>query len=50
MNTETLVTQMEIELSGFLDGRKVDLRTPEDLSRYFRDEAVRTAEVPYVAG
>ena len=44
------LAQMEIELSGFLDGRKVGLRTPEDLSRYFRDEAVRTAEVQYVAG
>lgn len=44
------LAQMEIELSGFLGGRKVDLRTPEDLSRYFRDEVVRTAEVQYVAG
>jgi len=31
-------------------GRKVDLRTPQDLSRYFRDEVLRTAEVQYVAG
>ncbi len=34
------------ELSDLL-GRKVDLRTPEDLSRYFRDEVVRTAAVQY---
>jgi predicted nucleotidyltransferase len=38
---------MEIELSALLGGRRVDLRTPQDLSRYFRDEVVRTAEVQY---
>ena len=38
---------MEIELSEIL-GRKVDLRTPEDLSRYFRKEVVESAEVQYV--
>jgi hypothetical protein len=32
-----------------LGGRKVDLRTPADLSRYFRDEVVRTAAVQYAA-
>lgn len=37
---------MEIELSNKI-GRKVDLRTPGDLSRYFRDEVVRSAEVQY---
>lgn len=37
---------MEIELSDLL-GKKVDLRTEEELSRYFRDEVVRTAEVQY---
>jgi uncharacterized protein len=37
------------ELSGMLGGRPVDLRTPADLSRYFRDEVVRTAEVQYAA-
>jgi len=26
-----------------LDGRKIDLRTPMELSRYFRDEVVRNA-------
>jgi len=40
----------EIELSQALGGQKVDLRTAQDLSRYFRDEVVRTAEVQYVAG
>jgi uncharacterized protein len=37
---------MENELSDLLR-RKVDLRTPEELSRYFRDEVLRTAEVQY---
>jgi uncharacterized protein len=40
---------MEIELSQRLEGRRVDLRTPEDLSRYFRDDVLRTAEVQYAA-
>jgi predicted nucleotidyltransferase len=38
---------LERELSGLL-GRRVDLRTTEELSRYFRDEVVRTAVVQYV--
>jgi predicted nucleotidyltransferase len=37
---------MERELSGIL-GRKADIRTPGDLSRYFRDEVIRRAEVLY---
>ncbi len=40
---------MQDELSGMLGGRKVDLRTLQDLSRYFRDEVARTAEVQYAA-
>lgn len=40
---------IEAELSEMRDGRKVDLRTPLDLSRYFRDEVVRTAAVQYAA-
>jgi predicted nucleotidyltransferase len=43
------MAQIEIELSQAMGGRKVDLRTPQDLSPYFRDEVVRTAEVQYVA-
>lgn len=39
---------MEEELSALLGGRRVDLRTPEDLSRYFRDEVTRQAEARYV--
>lgn len=42
------IVSMEEELSGML-GRKVDLRTPGDLSRHFRDEVLRTAEVQYAA-
>lgn len=38
---------MEVELSSLLDGRKVDLRTAQDLSRYFRDEVLAEAEVHY---
>src|SRR6266852_1106567 len=39
---------MEIELGERL-GRKVDLRTPAELSRYFRDQVVESAEVQYSA-
>lgn len=38
-----------MELSELLGGRRVDLRTAGDLSRHFRDEVVRTAEVQYAA-
>ena len=38
---------MELELSGLFSGRKVDLRTPEDLSPYFRQDVVDAAEVQY---
>jgi len=40
------MARMELELSNIL-GRKVDLRTPAELSRYFRDEVVKGAEVQY---
>lgn len=39
---------MESQLAPLLGGRKVDLRTPQDLSRYFRDEVLAEAEVQYV--
>ena len=38
---------MELELTRML-GRKVDLRTPEDLSRYFRQEVLAEAQIQYV--
>jgi uncharacterized protein len=44
------VAGMEIELSELLGGQKVDLRTPQDLSRYFRDEVVADAKVRYAEG
>ena len=42
------IAGMEIELSALL-GRKVDLRTAGDLSKYFRDEVLAMAEVQYAA-
>jgi len=44
------LAEMQDELESFLGGRKVDLRTPEDLSRYFRNDVLATAEVQYVHG
>jgi hypothetical protein len=41
--------ELEEELSACFRGRKVDLRTPEDLSRYFRAEVMAHAEVQYSA-
>ncbi|MDE0172468.1 MAG: nucleotidyltransferase domain-containing protein [Defluviicoccus sp.] len=41
------IAGMEIELSTLFSGRKVAMRTPEDLSRYFRQEVLDTAEVQY---
>jgi len=41
------MAHMERELSALLGGRKVDLRTPEDLSRYFRQRLLEEAEVQY---
>jgi predicted nucleotidyltransferase len=43
------MAEIELELSRLLGGRKVDLRTTQDLSRYFRDEVVQTAETQYEA-
>jgi uncharacterized protein len=39
---------MEHELSEMI-GRKADLRTAEELSQYFRDEVVASADAQYVA-
>jgi len=40
------VAGMELELTEKL-GRKVDLRTAGDLSRYFREQVVSTAAIQY---
>jgi hypothetical protein len=39
---------MEMELSDLI-GRKVDLRTPAELSRYFRERVLQEAQVQYAA-
>jgi len=39
---------MERELSGII-GRKVDMRTPQELSRLFREDVIASAEVQYAA-
>lgn len=48
-HTPTLlgIARLERELSRLFGGRKVDLRTPEDLSRYFRQKVIEEAEVQY---
>jgi len=40
---------MEIELSRII-GRKVDLRTAQELSRHFRQEVINSAELQYAEG
>jgi uncharacterized protein len=40
------IVEMERELSQLI-GREVDLRTPNDLSRYFRQRVVRESRVKY---
>ncbi len=42
------LSAMELELSEIFQ-RKVDLRTPEDLSYYFRQEVIDSAIVQYVS-
>lgn len=43
------MARMEAELSA-LFGRKVDLHTPQELSRYFRNEVLQEAEVQFEHG
>ncbi|MCD4686880.1 MAG: nucleotidyltransferase family protein [Anaerolineae bacterium] len=40
------MVSMELELTAIM-GRKVDFRTPQELSRYFRQQVLDTAEVVY---
>jgi uncharacterized protein len=44
------IFDMEEELSRMIGGRRVDLRTPAELSRYFRADVLARAEVQYAAG
>ncbi len=39
---------IEMELSKILGGRKVDMRTAEDISRYFRKKVLTEAQNQYV--
>lgn len=41
------LARLEGELSEMLGGKRVDLRTPDELSRYFRAEVLAEAEVQY---
>jgi len=41
------ISDMEQELSRIFGGRKIDIRTPKDLSRYSREEVLATAELHY---
>ena len=41
------LASIEAELSALLGGRRVDLRTAQDLSRHFRDQVTQVAEVQY---
>lgn len=43
------MAEMEFELSEFL-GHKADLRTPAELSRYFRQKVLDTMETLYARG
>lgn len=43
------MARIERELSNIFGGRKIDLRTPAELSRYFRDDVLKNAEVCYDA-
>ncbi|MBI5528944.1 MAG: nucleotidyltransferase family protein [Deltaproteobacteria bacterium] len=40
------IAGMELELQALI-GRKVDLRTPAEISRYFREQVLAEAEVMY---
>jgi predicted nucleotidyltransferase len=43
------IARIEAELSALVGGRRVDLRTAQDLSRHFRADVISTAEVQYAA-
>ena len=44
------LARLERELSALLGGRRVDLRTPQDLSKYFRNSVVDHAYVIHGPG
>lgn len=44
------LARMERQLSAILGNRPVDIRTAEDLSPYFRQDVVESAEIQYAKG
>jgi len=44
------LAEVEAGLTKLFGHRKVDLRTPQDLSRHFRDKVLATAEIQYACG
>ena len=44
------LARMERELSAIFGDRRVDIRTAEDLSPYFLDDVVESAEIQYAEG
>lgn len=44
------LARMERELSDIFDGKKVDIRTPYELSRYFKNDVISQAVVQYAEG
>ena len=43
------MVRIQRELSSILGGRAVDLRTPRELSKYFRQDVLKAAAVQYAA-
>lgn len=41
------ISRLERELSPLFGQRRIDLRTPEDLSIYFREKVIAESEVQY---
>ncbi|MBI4393337.1 MAG: nucleotidyltransferase family protein [Euryarchaeota archaeon] len=41
------LAEMQREFSALAGNRQVDMRTPDDLSPYFRERVVKAAEVQY---
>lgn len=44
------LARMERELSEIFGGKKVDIRTTHELSRYFKDDVISQAAVQYAEG
>ncbi len=44
-----MIARLERELSRLLGKRKVDIKTPKEISRYFREEVLKNSETLYAA-